>query len=42
MKNNIGDLVVTKEYSEKTIKTVFSVKQKYLTTKQALVCEKRW
>ena len=36
MKKNIGDLVVTKEKSGKTTKTVRSTKEKYLTTKQAL------
>ena len=40
MKKNIGDLVVKKK-SGKTTKTVVSAKRKYLTTKQAPVCEKR-
>ena len=36
MKKNIGDFLVTKELSGKTTKTVWSIKEKYLTTKQAL------
>ena len=36
MKKNIGDLVVTKEQSMKTTKTVCSTKGKYLMTNQAL------
>ena len=37
MKKNIGDLVVTIEKSGKTTKTIFSTKEKYLTTNQAMV-----
>ena len=36
MKKNIGNLVVTKEQSRKTTKTVCSTKEKYLTTNLAL------
>ena len=35
MKNNIGDLVVTKEQSGKTTKTICLLKESYLTTNQA-------
>ena len=48
IKKNIGDLVVTKEQLGKTTKTVYSTKEKYLMTNQALArrnwklfCKKR-
>ena len=37
MKKSIGDVVVTKEYSGKTSKTVCLTKQNYLMTNQALL-----